>query len=376
MKPLCEKMRGGDLLLLLLSCLTGVACGIYIVRMTDLFPDLFGDWYVRLPVFVLLCLLFYFVSIWLHEGGHLVFGLLSGYRFVSFRVFSLMLRKKDGKLSFCRYSIAGTAGQCLLAPPDGERVPVTLYNLGGVLANAICALLSLVGVLLSAEGTFLFESARFFFALHALAALQNGIPLGGMIDNDGKNALSLARDAAARKAWTLLLRVNAAQNEGLRLREMPEEWFAPVAAPETSLGANAAVLFCNRKMDEGKFAEAYDAMQPLLSDAVPLPGVLRSLLRMDALFCTRMVDGLAPVTLTAADDKILRAMPRFPSVLRTRYLLCCEAGDTAAAEKYRRTLSDLHRTYPYAGDLASEEENLALYDAARHHVPPATSLSV
>lgn len=58
------------------------------------------------------------LQILIHEGGHLIFGLISGYGFVSFRVGSLMLLKgENGRLSFKRYFLAGTAGQCLMSPP-------------------------------------------------------------------------------------------------------------------------------------------------------------------------------------------------------------------------------------------------------------------
>lgn len=77
----------------------------------------------------------------LHEAGHLVFGLASGYRFVSFRIGSLMWQKDGGKLRFCRFQLAGTGGQCLMAPPDltDGKMPYKLYNLGGALMNLIAA---------------------------------------------------------------------------------------------------------------------------------------------------------------------------------------------------------------------------------------------
>lgn len=78
----------------------------------------------------------------LHEAGHLVCGLLSGYKFVSFRIFNLTFIKSDGKIKIKRYSIAGTGGQCLLTPPDLpiERIPTGWYNFGGVLFNIIAVI--------------------------------------------------------------------------------------------------------------------------------------------------------------------------------------------------------------------------------------------
>ena len=45
----------------------------------------------------IVCTLVTFIlQIVLHEGGHLLFGLLSGYRFVSFRIFNWTLTVKKG----------------------------------------------------------------------------------------------------------------------------------------------------------------------------------------------------------------------------------------------------------------------------------------
>ena len=86
-----------------------------------------------------------FVQIILHEGGHLIFGLATGYRFVSFRIGSLTLIKEKGKFRFKRFSISGTGGQCLLSPPDKpyEQLPYFWYNAGGVLMNLLTAILAL-----------------------------------------------------------------------------------------------------------------------------------------------------------------------------------------------------------------------------------------
>ena len=82
-----------------------------------------------------------FLQIIIHEGGHLIFGLLTGYGFASFRIGSLMWKKEGDSLKFCRFSLAGTGGQCLMTPPDmaDGKFPYVLYNLGGSLANLISA---------------------------------------------------------------------------------------------------------------------------------------------------------------------------------------------------------------------------------------------
>ena len=77
-----------------------------------------GELITGLVVIYISFLLSYFLQIVVHEAGHLVFGLLTGYQYSSFRIGSFMWVKLDGKIRLKRYSMSGTGGQCLMAPPD------------------------------------------------------------------------------------------------------------------------------------------------------------------------------------------------------------------------------------------------------------------
>ena len=103
-----------------------------------------------------------------HEAGHLICGLLTGYRFVSFRVFSVMLLRENGKLKWEKHKVPGTAGQCLMAPPQKENgnYPYRLYNLGGIL---VCGILSLIPMV---SAFFLFEYEELIFRTRLLLVLQ------------------------------------------------------------------------------------------------------------------------------------------------------------------------------------------------------------
>ena len=83
------------------------------------------------------------LNILIHEAGHLVFGLLTGYRFSSFRIGNFMWIKENEHLKIKRLSISGTGGQCLLVPPEtsDEKTPFVLYILGGSIANLVFALI-------------------------------------------------------------------------------------------------------------------------------------------------------------------------------------------------------------------------------------------
>ena len=110
---------------LILSTLFGACIGFGAVMLCITFftettlSEFFGNMgNVQLSRLLLSCILSLvclilavFVQIILHEGGHLIFGLATGYRFVSFRVGSLTLIKEGGKFRFKRFSISGTGGQ-------------------------------------------------------------------------------------------------------------------------------------------------------------------------------------------------------------------------------------------------------------------------
>ena len=87
-----------------------------------------------------LAALAYFLQVTVHEGGHLVCGLLTGYRPLSFRIGRVLLVKLDGRWRVRSLHIPGTGGQCLMSPPPQEHPPYRLYHLGGGLANLLLAL--------------------------------------------------------------------------------------------------------------------------------------------------------------------------------------------------------------------------------------------
>ncbi|MCQ2425844.1 MAG: hypothetical protein MJ070_06830 [Lachnospiraceae bacterium] len=161
----------------------------------------------------------------LHEAGHLVFGLISGYRFVSFRVGSLTLVRGKGKLFFVRRKLQGTGGQCLMSPPDRAEHPVLLYMYGGVIFNFISFVIALVVFLLTDIVTLRILLAFFGF-VSLFSAIINGIPVKPFgIPNDGFNAKQLSRDPVVRRAVDLQLLINEAAENGITIDQMPKEWF-------------------------------------------------------------------------------------------------------------------------------------------------------
>lgn len=248
--------------------IAGLLIGESVCRMT---PSLLGasDDFSLPPLFPFSMYAAFLLQVIIREGGHLVFGLLTGYRFLSFRIFGLVWVRENGRLRLKRQSIAGTAGQCLMAPPertDGKR-PFVLYNIGSVIANGSTALLSLALYVLCFRMPGLSAFLWYMFVAGLAFALENGVPTRTeQIDNDGYNLWAISQSGAALDAFYLQLRIVGQIAGGVRLKDMPEEWFTLPAKEElhNSMIAVRAAFACNRLMDKLALAEAYSLMVQLL----------------------------------------------------------------------------------------------------------------
>ena len=309
------------------------------------------------------------VQIILHEGGHLVFGLLTGYRFSSFRIGSFMWLKEDGKLRLKRLSIAGTGGQCIMAPPPGTAadMPVFWYHMGGAAMNlltaALCGLLWLVLPSIPFLSPFLVTAAL----VGVLYALLNGVPFHSrMVDNDGRNAKNLLRNPAARESMWMQLAVTEQTARGVRLRDMPEEWFTVPSDEDMrdSLTAARGVFATNRLMDAHRFEEADALMEHLLTMDSGMAGLHRSLLLCDRMYVELMGECRADkldVLCTPGVKSFMKQMKKFPSVLRVRYAeALLRERDGSKAEKILSDFEKAAKRYPYASDIQSERELMEL----------------
>lgn len=307
----------------------------------------------------------------IHEAGHLVFGLMSGYKFGSFRIFSFMWVKRNDKIKFSRLSIAGTAGQCLMTPPEmvDGKIPVALYNLGGSIMNLVVSGIAL-GVYFAIAHSTVFCALLPVFALVGFAfALLNGIPMKTeYVNNDGYNALELTRSADIRRAFWVQMKVSGALQDGMRLKDMPEEWFVVPSdeAMKNGLIAAIGVFSCNRMMDERRFDEADALMKHMLEIDSGIVGSHRGLMVCDRIFIELIGQNRRDVIDEMMDDaqkKFMKRMKSFISVIRTEYAYAMlYENDKKRAEMLKDQFETWAKSYPYQADAASERELLAIVD--------------
>lgn len=252
-----------------------------------------------------------------------------------------------------------------MSPPDLKdgKIPFVLYNLGGAISNILVGSAFLIGYFLCWNVPFLSTLFLLFAIVGFVIALTNGIPMQvGMLDNDGYNALSLSRSKEAMKAFWVQLKVSEATSKGIRLRDMPAEWFTVPSdeAMKNSMVATGGVFVCNRLMDEERFEEADALMAHLLALDSGMVGLYRGMLICDRMYVELIGKHRRDVVermLTKEQKKFMIAMKRFPSVIRTEYALALLfEKDTGKAEKIRNEFEKVAKTYPYPHETDSELE--------------------
>ena len=306
------------------------------------------------------------LQIIIHEGGHMIFGLLSGYKFLSFRVFNLMIAKTKEGIKLKKFSLAGTLGQCLMRPPslaEGEKLPYFMYNIGGVLMNLITAVMCVIVLFIWRESFWVVMLLVELAFMGIFLGLLNGIPFSvKVMANDGRNIVSMKKSKEAIRGLWLQMEVMALISEGVRLKDMPEEWFRMPSEEDMKdhVAAAIAVLACNRALDKMDFEETKRIGTQIISDNSGALGLHKALISIDLMYC-EMVGGnrqdVIDNYMTKNVKKVQKAMSKFLPVLRTQYtreLLCNKDEKTAEAVLVK--FEKAAKNHPYSIEIDSERE--------------------
>lgn len=199
------------IILVVVSFITGIALAIYAPN----FMENIG--FYDLP---LIFLVFFFslpLHIILHEAGHLLGGLLSGYDFIMFRLFNTVWIKTDSGISRRNQQVQGLLGQALMIPPEGvDNPPFLLYHSSGFLVNL------LTGILLIIIGNAIpnLTASLMIYATAASAILlflTNAIPKQ---PNDGYNIVEQIKHPETTTELTTILRLYGEMVSGTSFTEL------------------------------------------------------------------------------------------------------------------------------------------------------------
>lgn len=330
-------------------------------------------------VFMAMLVVTFIFHIIAHEGGHCIGGLLSGYEFISFRVFNMMILKRNGKLQRKKFKMVGTGGQCLMAPPQPFQpdYPYRLYNLAGGLTNlviaAICIAISLPVI---AAGPGLTWVLLILFPMSVTGiycGVTNLFPMViGGVPNDGWNLTHLGKDPESRRIFWLLLDVMAIINRGGQFRDLPEEWFDIGDNSEAkrdfgnTFQCSLGVFRLNYLVDTGRLEEAAELIEEILGFRDKMPQLYQNELLCESIFLELIgacrLDRVER-RYTPELERYIRATDSYPQRQRLHYAMAMlyHRDDKEAADSLSR-FEKACKTYPNEGEISSEWELIGLVD--------------
>lgn len=366
----------------LLTLLLGIAIGLAIVAVgAALFTDislrefaskllsidlgeLFGAAVTGIAAFVAsICIL-----IPIHEAGHLAGGLMTGYKFVSFRLFSYTIIRIDGSLRVKRFAVAGTGGQCLMSPPDlpSEQVPTALYGIGGVAANVV-ALIAALALLFAVQSPMAKEAILILILSDAFIILLNGIPMKmGGIGNDGYNLSHLRKNPTAKRGLLLQLRANAMIQNGVRPKDMPAEWFIEPACIDyrNPLEVSIELMIASRLVDEERNADALLKFETLYERKNDIMELYVKEIACELIYL-KLICGEEAKAKALLDESLRQYIERYRKVMSSKERILCaialigEKNRDKAREIYL-SLKQRQDQYLLQGEVKSD---LALMEA-------------
>lgn len=343
----------------------GIVTGCLLVKNDATYMWLEGNVYVLMLCQLVILYLCVFLHIIIHEAGHMIFGLLTGYGFLSFRIINLIWIKDNEKIKLKKYYLAGTSGQCLMSPPDMKdgKMPFVLYNLGGSIANFVSTII-FAGLFVFCKNIPMVSSLLIcMITTGVILGLTNIIPLKlGMVNNDGHNTIVLMKSKRALAAFWIQLKIAEETARGVRIKDMPKEWFylPDDSDMDNSFFAAEAVFYENYLMDKHEFDKVKDIADKLLNMESGMVGVYRNLIICDRIYCELISGGnrnIIDSLYSKALIKFMKQMKKFPSVLRTNYSIALlYNSDNSEAEQIKEQFRKSSNTYPYISDIESEQE--------------------
>ncbi|MBQ6559729.1 MAG: hypothetical protein IJL85_02765 [Erysipelotrichaceae bacterium] len=299
----------------------------------------------------------------LHEAGHMVFGLLTGFRFLSYRVLSLIISKEDGKLKLSRFSIPGTIGQCLMGTPAvREKKPYWFYNAGGLIFNGIFMVINYLIAFFSKDPYLaIFAAANGMYDLIML--IGNGIPFDGNgIANDGKNIQEMKSHPEAINTFYHMLDINEMMMKGGRSRDISDEMID--LREETlhtgSIGTANLLWKENKLMDEHRFSEAEELIRDILSKDYSLLDYHRKMLLTDQKYIDCLNGCFEDITDKQTTKYLEGSRKSVLSVIRYFYVRALYLKDEKEIEKNRQAFVAFEKNYPFQGEYQGEKELIAI----------------
>lgn len=329
-------------------------------RMAEVEEKMGISFSIGIEFLIVTCMLVHFlIHTILHEAGHMVGGLCTGYKFSSFRIGSIVwIKNKEQKIEVKRMKIPGTAGQCLMCPPDveTEKCPYKLYHLMGGLTNIALGVIALVIAVFLPQNLITFLLFDEFGVVGLLLGTGNLLPFKTKgISNDGYNMRDLKRNSMAKKCINLVLSLNAELTLADSYNDISEKVvnelktidFTKEDISNSSI-ANAFSEQVGLLYVDGKYEQAYELNKYIVKSKEILP-IFKNEANCECLFY-EIMNGEAKEIIENRFDKKLKSYVKATAIYPSRQRLMYAyyklyAKDDEKAEKYMKQLEKSVKTF-------------------------------
>lgn len=310
------------------------------------------------------------LGVMLHEAGHLIAGLLSHYRFISYRFYALTVIRLNTGWKCRYYKMPGTAGQCLMEPTlSYEEQPCLLYHAGGVLANLLTAACCVLLMYLMKPQTFLIQSTLFMMIIfNVLMAISNGFPFSNQgLSNDGRNFITSRHDNEYRQYICNALKIQARLTQGEAMHTIPKTYFTLPKHPDYTKSYHVEAILNLISYEQSCRHE--DTARSLVQSLVPYEaqlGYFRYHYLYEKIYY-QLIDGDLEEARSTLHEKAvqryLKKMKKMPATLRLRMTEAHYLNhDQQQADAYYEQAKAMQAKYAIPGVCQLE---LQLMDAIR-----------
>lgn len=264
-----KKKKKGLLFLgyLLICFILGLLLAVFDVDMSFLSAYSLAD-------YVAIFILFYigvFLSVNLHELGHLLVGKLLGYKFLMFRAGVFSFQKENGKIRFSIIKNVGYGGLCAMMPEEDSSLrDFAIYSLGGIFMN----LLTGIGFILISFQMKEYSVVRMAIFLTGttsiLLAVVNALPFYSMNQpTDGMMFFSILRKSPMAERFYNSSLLTKKLSSGIRPRDLQLE--KDYEEIEDSHDMIKALYLYFQEMDQGNVESAEEYLQEVEKNLHKIP---------------------------------------------------------------------------------------------------------
>lgn len=183
--------------------------------------------------------------------------------------------------------------------------------------------------------------------------------LGG-ISNDGYNIIYLNRNLLSKRAIVLQLRLNALIQNGMRPKDMPDEWFEWRTDIDyrNPLEVSILLMHASRLVDQMQFENAYSEFSELYNHKADLMQLYVNEIACELAFCA-LVTGHKEKAEEILDLKLRKYIDAYKKVMSPKQRILCAIAllidnDSTKATEIFRSLEASKEKYLLQGEVDSD----------------------